>query len=57
MDNHDRIRTILNVLFLIGTVVSVILYFTSGDDKTLFFYVCSASLFVKMMEFVFRFLL
>ena len=53
----DKIRAALNVIFMIGAVVSVILYFTSGDDKTLFFYVCGASLFVKMMEFVFRFFL
>ncbi len=57
MNNIDRIRAVLNILFLIGTVVSVILYITSGDDKTLFFYVCSASLFIKIMEFVLRFLL
>ena len=55
--NHDRIRAVLNALFMIGAVISVILYFTIGDDKTLFFYVCGFSLFVKMMEFVFRFLL
>lgn len=55
MDQIDRIRTFLNVLFMIGAFISVILYFTVGDDKTLFFYVCGASLFLKMMEFVFRF--
>ncbi|MDN0053936.1 hypothetical protein QVN91_13410 [Bacteroides caecigallinarum] len=56
MDN-DKIRNILNILFMIGALVSVILYFTLGDDKTVFFYVCGASLFLKMIEFVFRFLL
>ncbi len=55
--NNDRIRTILNILFMVGALVSVILYFTIGEDKTVFFYVCGASLFLKMMEFVFRFLL
>ncbi len=53
----DRIRAILNVLFMIGALISVILYFTLGEDKTVFFYVCGASLFLKMMEFVFRFFL
>lgn len=53
----DRIRAVLNVLFLIGALISVILYFTLGEDKTVFFYVCGASLFLKMMEFVFRFFL
>ena len=54
MGNIDQIRTVLNV---IGAVASFILYFSLGDDKTIFFYVCGASLFVKMMEFVFRFFL
>ena len=48
----DRIRAVLNVLFMIGALISVILYFTLGDDKTVFFYVCGASLFLKMMEFL-----
>ncbi len=53
----DRIRAVLNVLFMVGALISVILYFTLGEDKTVFFYVCGASLFLKMMEFVFRFFL
>lgn len=53
----DRIRAVLNVLFMIGALISVILYFTLSEDKTVFFYVCGASLFLKMMEFVFRFFL
>lgn len=53
----DRIRAVLNVLFMIGALISVILYFTLGEDKTVFFYVCGASLFLKMMEFVFHFFL
>lgn len=53
----DRIRAVLNVIFMIGAVASFILYFVLGDDKTIFFYVCGISLFVKMMEFVFRFFL
>ena len=53
----DRIRAVLNVLFMIGVLISFILYFALGEDKTVFFYVCGASLFLKMMEFVFRFFL
>ena len=53
----DRIRAVLNVLFMIVALISVILYFTLGEDTTVFFYVCGASLFLKMMEFVFRFFL
>lgn len=57
MNNIDRIRTILNVIFMIGALVSVILYFTQTDDKTLFFYVCGGSIFIKMIEYMLRFLL
>lgn len=53
----DRIRAVLNVLFMIGALISFILYFALGEDKTVFFYVCGVSLFLKMMEFVFRFFL
>ena len=42
---------------MIGALISFILYFALGEDKTVFFYVCGASLFLKMMEFVFRFFL
>jgi len=57
MNNIDKIRNILNILFMIGAVASIILYFSLGNDKSIFFYVCGASLFLKMMEFVLRFLL
>ena len=56
MNKIDKTREILNWLFLIGTVASITLYFTSGEDKTMFFYVCIATLFVKVLEFMFRFL-
>ena len=56
MNNVDQIRTVLNVVFLIGAAASMILYFSLGDDKHWFFLVCGFSLAVKMMEFVLRFL-
>lgn len=55
--NPDRIRAVLNVLFMIGAIASFILYFSLGENKTVFFYVCGVSLFLKMMEFIFRFFL
>ena len=55
--NPDCIRAVLNVLFMIGAIASFILYFSLGEDKTVFFYVCGVSLFLKMMEFIFRFFL
>lgn len=57
MNNIDQIRNILNILFMIGAIASLVLYFSLGEDKSIFFYVCGASLFLKMMEFVLRFLL
>ena len=57
MNNIDKIRNVLNILFMIGAVASIILYFSLGDDNSIFFYVCGASLFLKMREFVLRFLL
>jgi len=49
-----NIRNILNILFIIGAVVSVILYF-AVEDKHIFYYVCGASVFLKLMEFFIRF--
>jgi hypothetical protein len=51
----DKIRHILNILFLIGTLITLIVYFASGDDKELFFYTCGTTLFIKVMELFMRF--
>lgn len=53
--NADKIRTVLNVIFMIGALVSIILYFAI-DDKITFFYVCGATICVKLMEFFIRFI-
>ena len=37
MGNIDQIRTVLNVIFMIGAAASFILYFSLGEDKTIFF--------------------
>lgn len=50
----DKLRSILNILFMVGALISVILYFTM-EDKHLFLYVCGASIFLKLMEFFIRF--
>ncbi len=57
MNNIDQIRAVLNVVFLLGALASLILYFSLGDDKYWFFLVCGISLAIKMVEFVLRFLL
>ena len=53
--NVYRIRTILNLVFLIGAIASIICYY-GVEDRHVFFYVCSASIFVKLVEFLLRFL-
>lgn len=52
--NLDKFRKVLNILFLIGAVASVIIYFTVDDFK-LFIYVCMSAIFLKVLEFIIRF--
>ncbi|WP_321332433.1 hypothetical protein [uncultured Bacteroides sp.] len=52
--NPDKIRYILNILFLVGALASIIVYL-AVDDKKIFLYVCGAAIFVKLMEFFIRF--
>lgn len=53
MKRFDRIRSILNILFLIGTLLTVVLYIADSD---LFFYSGFASLAIKMFDFILRFI-
>lgn len=52
--NPDKIRSILNTLFLIGALATIIVYFLV-EDKTWFFYIGGASMFLKLAEFFIRF--
>jgi len=52
----NKIRTILNILFLIGAVATFILYFTASGSM-LFMYVGVAAMSFKMIEFILRFIL
>ena len=54
--NTDTIRSILNIVFMVLAVASVITYFVV-EDFTTFIYVCSAAIFVKLCEFFLRFML
>lgn len=56
MDNINKIRFILNILFLIGAVATFILYFATGGS-TLFMYVGLGAMTCKMIEFILRFML
>ena len=53
--NPDKIRNVLNILFLILALASIIVYIVARDDFKLFIYVCGAAIFVKLMECFIRF--
>ena len=53
--NPDKIRNVLNILFLILALASIIVYIVARDDFKLFIYVCGAAIFGKLMEFFIRF--
>ena len=52
MRSIDKIRNILNILFLIGTVATFILWIS---DSSLFFYAGFTSLVIKGFDFILRF--
>ena len=47
--NPDKIRNVLNILFMILALATIIVYF-AVDDFKIFIYVCGAAIFVKLME-------
>ena len=49
--NPDKIRNVLNILFMVLALAAIIVYFVAKDDFKLFIYVCGAAIFVKLMEF------
>ena len=51
--NTDTIRSILNIVFIVLAIASVITYFVAEDYIT-FIYVCSAAIFCKLCEFFLR---
>ena len=53
--NTDLIRRILNSIFIILAIASVITYFVAEDYIT-FIYVCAAAIFCKLCEFFLRFM-
>lgn len=50
--NPDKIRNVLNILFMILALAAIIVYFVADDFK-IFIYVCGAAIFVKLMEFLY----
>ena len=54
--NPDKIRNVLNILFMILALAAIIVYFVVGkEDFKMFIYVCGVAIFVKLMEFFIRF--
>lgn len=51
--DKDEIRNLLNILFIIGTIVTIILYFAL-DNPQPFYYACAVSLAIKMTEVILR---
>jgi len=52
----DKIRKILNIIFILLAVAAVITFFVVGDNNyRTFLYVCGAAIFVKLIEFFIRF--
>ena len=43
--NPDKIRNVLNILFMILAVAAIITYFVAKDDFKMFIYVCGAAIF------------
>ena len=50
----DKIRNILNIVFMLLALVAVIVYFTATDQR-LFIYACGAAVVVKIAESFLRF--
>ena len=53
--NPDKIRNVLNILFMVLALAAIIIYFAAKDDFKLFICVCGAAIFVTLMEFFIRF--
>lgn len=51
----DKIRNILNLIFMLLALLAVIFYFTQADDRRFFLYTCGAAIIVKIAECFIRF--
>ncbi len=54
--NVDKVRKVLNMLFMIGFVAAVIVYFAYPDQRVLFFSLGFGAMFLKIVEFALRFM-
>lgn len=51
--DKQQVRNLLNLLFIIGTIVTIVLYFVI-DNPQPFYYACGVSLVLKMTEVILR---
>lgn len=52
--NLDKIKFILNVLFMIGAVACVVIYFAFKGNTTLLIYACGITIGIKFIELSLR---
>ena len=52
--DQAKIRLILNTIFMIGAIASVIIYFAFPEERSLFMIVIMTSLAIKIVEFFIR---
>lgn len=52
----QKARSVLNILFMLGFLAAVIIYFAMPEQKALFFTVGFGALLLKLIEFALRFL-
>ena len=55
-DGKTKARQILNIIFMLGALATVVIYFACPEQKMLFFSVGFVSVLVKVAEFFIRFL-
>ena len=55
MMNFDKIRTILNIVFIFVALIAIVVYFMT-DDNMVFIYACGFAICIKLMEFIVRFI-
>lgn len=55
-DSIMKARKILNVVFMIGFVAAIIIYFVFPENKPLFFCVGFGAMLLKIVEFLLRFM-
>ena len=46
--NPDKIRNVLNILFMVLALAAIIIYFAAKDDFKLFIYVCGRGVIVNL---------